>query len=310
VVNFPRQKVDVTFDAWPEADLWFIASGPVNHIAYTPNKFTKSFAPFFNWRYDEQNPFLLDAEERILIFKYYNTKLGVTGRHYVFYNYKQDKVLYETPLDEDDQIRYSGYLDDGVLLGSAPEVKDDAKSIKCFIYDWRTGTRTENELTEKITELRLMVSVNRGLNREKRFLIAERGLGEAVKVDWDENYEEVQVTPLKPLLPKGKIYMDLLLSFDGRWLFSILGPYEGLYRERLYKRAFYHIDSRYPGGVSFPVIVDYTDESVEWGVFVEHPVHGMCYAVEYHKEENGKDQLYLRLYTMDSVLDEINRYIK
>jgi hypothetical protein len=35
----------------------------------------------------------------------------------------------------------------------------------------------------------------------------------------------------------------------------------------------------------------------------------MCYAIEHHEEENGNDQLYLRLYKMDAILTEINRQL-
>ena len=304
LVNFPRWKIDNMFTVWPEADLWWITSARMNHIAYLPANFKKSFIPYLTGMYNEYLPLLLDAEEGIMVFIYGRIKLGSTGRHYVFYNYKQDKVIYETPRDEDDPVIYNDFLDEGVLLGFTHEKTDVGLRANHFIYDWKTGTRTENELTKKMNELRLTVFC---INMAKRFCIAEDNTTRTfIKMDWDENYENINVVPLEVLLPEGKRNMGFLLSSNGEWAFSMIRPYEGLYGERLYKRAFYHIDSRYPGGISHPVIPDnYTDVSVEWGVFVNHPVYGMCYAVE-HQDEYRQ---YLRLYRMDDVLAEIDRQL-
>jgi hypothetical protein len=41
----------------------------------------------------------------------------------------------------------------------------------------------------------------------------------------------------------------------------------------------------------------------DFGAFVNHPIHGLCFAQEWHK---GRQQ-YLRLYKMSDVLAEINR---
>ena len=310
LVNFPRWKVDNSLVAWPEADFLFITSAMMNHIAYLPAKFTKSFIPFLSGNYNEISPLLLDEQEGIMTFRYYPIEPGATGNHYVIYNYKEDKVLYETDIDEYDQIFYDGYLDYRMLLGSIEEIRNNRRFPTYFIYDWRTGKKTENELTKKMTQLQLYTDLNSLVNRDRRFFIARsETMSCYVKVDWDEDYKKVDVTPLNVLLPEGKMNLQFLLSADGKWAFSLLGIYDSIYGESLYKRAFYHIDDRYPGGVSFPVVKDYINVPVERGVFVQHPVHGMCYAVEYHKIEKGKDQLYLRLYKMDDVLEEINRQL-
>jgi hypothetical protein len=132
-----------------------------------------------------------------------------------------------------------------------------------------------------------------------------------VKVAWDEGYSDVTVTPLSYLLPEGKFFFTtFILSTDGQWATTFVGGYMGLYDEMLFKRAFFHLDGRYPNGISMPVITeDYEDYAWDLSAFVEHPVHGMCFAQEWHKMVNDKDRLYLRLYRMDDVLDEINRQL-
>ncbi len=47
----------------------------------------------------------------------------------------------------------------------------------------------------------------------------------------------------------------------------------------------------------------YENYESDYGSFVEHPVYGMCYAKEHYQGED----LYLRLYRMSDVLEEINR---
>ena len=59
-----------------------------------------------------------------------------------------------------------------------------------------------------------------------------------------------------------------------------------------------------------PIFVNDFDEwHVEKGAFVEHPAHGWCFAEEKHRESNGSERLYLRLYKMNDVIEEINRQL-
>jgi hypothetical protein len=74
--------------------------------------------------------------------------------------------------------------------------------------------------------------------------------------------------------------------------------------------VFFHLDGRYPNGISLPVYVDdYYLSSTSSGAFVEHPEYGMCFAEEKIKEDGGKERRYLRLHKMDYVLEEINRQL-
>ncbi|MDR0403901.1 MAG: hypothetical protein LBH35_09970 [Treponema sp.] len=310
LVKFPDMQIGPLFTVWPEAELWFSQSARMDHVAYMETKFTKSFIPFMRGGYSEDMPFLLDKDEGLLAFVYYQNGWGESGRKYLLYNYKKD-VLLDEP--EDTEVRYEGFLDRDSLLASNLIHRNDSWFSEYFLYDWRTDKKTENELTKKLTELnmlRIYCTAVGNVNTQKRFLIAKsEALGGHVKINWDEGFKDVKVTPINFLLSKDKYYDVFTISSDGKWAHSLVGGYRGLYEERLYKNAFYHIDDRYPGGISPPVLMDYTEYHPPYGVFIEHQVHGMCYAIEHHKMENDTDQLYLRLYKMDEILKEINRQL-
>jgi hypothetical protein len=311
LVKFPDMQIGPLFTVWPDAGLWFSQSARMDHVAYMETKFTKSFIPFMRGGYSESEPFLLDKDEGLLAFVYFRNGLGEIGNKYVLYNYKKDILLDDEP--EDAEMDYIGFLETNALLASQVIHKDDNWFSEYFLYDWRTDKRTENGLTKKLTELN-MIGIYCGavgnVNTKKRFLIAKsETLKGHVKINWGEEFKDVKVAPINFLIPDGKRYDEFTISPDGEWAHSLVGVYLGLYEERLYKNTFYHIDDRYPGGISPPVFMDYTEYHPPYGVFIEHPVHGMCYALEYHKEENGRDTLYVRLYVMDGILKEVNKQL-
>jgi hypothetical protein len=311
LVKFPNMPLDPFFIVWPEANLWYSQSARMDHVAYMETKFTKSFIPFMRGGYSESLPFLLDKDEGLLAFVYYRNGYGENKRKYVLYNYKKDMLLDDDP--EDIDVYYVGFLETNSLLALTETFENEKWVVDYFLYDWKTGKKTENNLTKKLTELAMIEIDCRpvgNVNTKNRFLIAEsEALGGHVKINWDEDFKDVTVTPINVLIPKDKYYSEFTISSGGEWAHSLVGGYQGLYEERLYKHAYYHIDDRYPGGISPPVLMDYTEYHPPYGVFIEHPVHGMCYAIEHHEEENGNDQLYLRLYKMDAILMEINRQL-
>jgi hypothetical protein len=105
------------------------------------------------------------------------------------------------------------------------------------------------------------------------------------------------------LVPEAKRLDDFYFSPDGKWATNF--EYKDSYR-----RIFFHLDDRYPNGISMPIFTDgYYERWWHWGSFVEHPVYGLCYAEEEYLNNKGKEKLYLRLYKMDDVLEEINRQL-
>jgi len=166
----------------------------------------------------------------------------------------------------------------------------------------------ENELSKTLDRSAgLILSPFLNIHVSKRFLFMPTD-DEKVKITWDEHYSNVKVIPISYLISKESWFTDFIISSDGNWATTFVGKYIKRYKQGLYKRAFVHLDERYPNGISTPVIIgDYEDYHWDSGAFVEHPVHGMCFAEEWHKEEGKKNQLYLRLYKMSDVLAQINR---
>jgi hypothetical protein len=203
-----------------------------------------------------------------------------------------------------------------VYAASYAEV-DDRLIIDIFIYNWRTGEKKRNRLTNKLTSLNL-VDINLwpriGNSLKRNFIITQipqpDTFGKPIKIDWSDDFEDITVTPLDYLLPKKDTWFnDFFLSNDGTWGTSLVDGYSGLYGESLCRRVFVHFHGRNPNGRSKLVFVNsYEPYQRDYGAFVEHPVYGMCYAIEARKvDDEGNDQLYLRLYRMEDVQNEINR---
>ena len=113
------------------------------------------------------------------------------------------------------------------------------------------------------------------------------------------------------LIPENKRFDEVItISANAQWATTLVGGYSGLHNEDLYKRAFFHLDARYPNGISMPVLsANYDKFHSDRGTFVEHPVHGWCYADEIWAKEKEKNKQYLRLYKMSDVLAEINKQL-
>jgi hypothetical protein len=228
---------------------------------------------------------------------------------FVVYNYKTDKIIKEIKIEENMGLKYP--LDSENLIASTyqrglPKID--------YIYNWRTGERTENELTETTTKLQasfvLLPLVN--INLEKRFLFSDidtfEGPNNSGKITWEEGFTDVKVVPIGYLAPNYKWLSDFFLSPDGQWATCFISGYRGLFEEYLEKRVFFHLDGRYPNGISLPVFADgYYEYHWQPGAFVNHPVHGMCFAEEKLKTDGVKEWRFLRLYKMSDVLAEINR---
>ncbi|MCL2068156.1 MAG: hypothetical protein FWG99_11925 [Treponema sp.] len=313
LVDFPGERIDPSFAAAPEADICVTQSGGLFHIADLSTKKTKSFGPFFNWRYSQGIADILDPINGIIIFSYNKRENrnddGYMPYYHVIYDPKSDEILYESP-EKGESI--------GLLFGFTREIAiarersgDNKREI--FLYNWETKEITRNELTKKLTNLSDISFFEAGCNISinDKYLFTKLQVvndepRKTVKMTWDENYEDVRVITLDYLVPEGKRFNDFFISVDGKWATSFIGGYRGYYEELLVKRAFFHMDDRYPNGISMPVFVDDYDEwRYDWGSFVEHPIHGLCFV----EEKRVQEKLYLRLYKMNDVLAEINRQL-
>jgi hypothetical protein len=310
LVDFPRRVTDRELITWPEAGLITSrTSYQMHHIAAIDDGKTKSHIPLMTWNNTIFSPVLLDSREGLVGYGYGGNDNNINNRLFV-YNYKEDRMVYESP-ERGFHIGIQTAMDNQYVLAYQKSLVGREVVFKYIFYGWRTGEIVENDLTRALDQysLGLIIGPDRNILQERRCLFGYSSvIREKIKISWNEAYSDITITPLSYLVPRGRGFDDFILSADRRWATSFVFGYSGLNNERLCKRAFFHLDERYPNGISMPVITeDYEEFHWDYSAFVEHPVHGLCLAQEWHKIENGKDRLYLRLYRMDDVLAEINR---
>jgi len=313
LINFPEEPIDRTFVTAPESGICITQMRGMFFIADIVNKKTKKIIPLATWRFDELNPIILDQKNGIICFRY-NASSGYEKqpRYNIIYDIKNDKVLYESPEEGEENSLLCPFTTEWVFC-----VKYNKKvKQEYFLYNWKTKETINNELTKKLYNIdyKAVISPNENTNIKEGYLFNEIPIpgkiyNKNVKITWDENYENVKVIPLDYLIPEGKWLYSFFISADGKWAASFVGGYKGYYDEILNKRVFFHLDSRYPNGISMPIFTDeYYETPKRFESFVEHPVYGMCFAGEKRIEDKkGNEKLYLSLYKMDDVLTEINR---
>ena len=306
LVEFPRTQLDRELLTWPEAGLIAGTTGKMHHLAAVDDNKTRSHVPLLTWVHYSYVPVLLDAKEGLVGYCY-ALQDNYVGTKFFIFNYKEDTITYESP--DGFTILPQLAMDNNYILSWERffNEEEERKESKKIFYNWRTNEIVENDLTKTINQDRvdMLIDPLRNIHPGRRCMFGySNTIGQKVMVTWDEEYSDVKVTPLSYLAPEGKGLTNFTISTDGLWGSTLVWGYRGLFDEQLCKRAFFHFDGRYPNGISMPIITDdYEVRQREYSAFVEHPVHGLCYAQEWHKN----DQLYLRLYKMDDVLAEINR---
>jgi len=307
--NFPRTQMDRDLITWPEAGLiTSTTSDQMHHIAAIDDKKTKSHVPKLTWECNVVTPVLLDSREGLIAYQYSLPDNKIIYRSLFVYNYKEDRIVY---IKENYDIVIRMVMNNKYALSDQCYIDGKKqKNYNWLFYDWRTGEILENDLTNAINQscIDIIIRPCMNIHINRRFLFGYSNiLEEMLKLSWNDEYSDIKISPLSYLAPVGKIFDDFVISIDGIWGTTLVGGYRGINNEYLYKRAFFHLDDRYPNGISIPFITeDYEEYQWDFGAFVNHPVHGMCFAQEWHKE--GK--LYLRLYKMDEVLADINRQLE
>lgn len=328
LIRFPRRQLEGWyFQTWPQANLLWAKSEEMMHIADVVLKKSKSFIPFYSGMMIHI-PVLIDPEAGIVLF-YYSYAYGPWDRleirfRRIFYNYKTDTVL---STEEDAVVEILWPMGSGwFICNDYTNYNARTGPFETYFYNLKTGEVRRNKLTRALTGMKFVswnvLRENGGLSLEKRYIIApviEEPAGSITadddikyyKISWDENYDDIATLPLdylaghlksqtqaKPFFAK-----DFYHSEDGVWVTSGVGGYRGLRGELLDKRVFFHMDSRYPGGISMPVVsTEYDPGGIIYGQFVNHPVYGMSYVQEHH----SGDDVFLWLYKMSDVLREIN----
>lgn len=100
-----------------------------------------------------------------------------------------------------------------------------------------------------------------------------------VIVRWDEEYSEIRIEPLKMQCPSEYSFSkcNWTFSLDGHWLFTTARKVHsetGQFDDP--ELVFYHVDPKYPQGISPPVFAGKTGETV-YGCFIDHSKLGMVF---------------------------------
>lgn len=305
LVGFPNIKQDRRLITWPEAGVITSTTGKMQHIAAIDNRKTKSHIPLMTWVLQELFPVLIDPIEGLVAYSYVSDK-NVYSKLFI-YNYKEDMMIYES--NDNSTIYLSANINENYALGYNSEIIAGKMINKKIFYNWKNSEILENDLTEALNVNTYTLSIRPywNVHQGKRFMFqSSRILDQRIKISWNEEYSDVKITPLSYLIPRDRTINNLIISTDGAWGTTFIGGYRGLRDERLYKRVFFHLDARYPNGISIPVITDdYEVFKYDYSAFVNHPVHGMCFAQEWYKNKRQ----FLRLYKMSDVQAEINRQI-
>jgi hypothetical protein len=327
LVKFPRVQQDGWgFVAFPEAGLIVSNTGKMQHLAAIDDGKTKSHIPLLSWTYNEPNFILLDPDAGLASYQYdFNGNDGGLGKKLFIYNYKTDTMVYETPdssaSSPQDIINMQFRIDENYIWSNiSTHKKEGGWKYDTVFYDWKKGEIKRNKLTEFLSQNNSYI-YNNYIHLNRRYLFAdvekkeEENSYKLLKIDWDEDYSNLQVTDLdylfKDFYKKKYAVSNIIISSDGSWVtakvtdYSEYNPYDAN-NHFIKTRVFFHMDNKYLNGISMPVFSDNkeTMESTnnDKGAFVQHPAYGVCYAQEWH----SKGQIYLRLYKMDDVLMVIN----
>ncbi|MBN2443857.1 MAG: hypothetical protein JXJ04_21020, partial [Spirochaetales bacterium] len=222
------------------------------------------------------NVMIIDKENKIFLIHlvdYAVKKPPYT--FYVLYNFKEDKIIYESPYIRG--ILY--YLNDNKLLwrlGSASG---------WYMVDIYLNKYEPNELTKKLSALQIFIADYgcKPIHVKQRILYGSNRIDNRptfFTVRWSEDFEEVKAEPIILQRPKGLLYSSFFFSRDGNWgkthWIDPPGPIE------VPRLLLYHIDDKYPQGLSMPIICGYSGKESP-GAFMQHETWGPCYVEQDNK---------------------------
>ena len=315
LVNFPRMEPWVLgFQTFPQAGLITSLMGAHKegaiHLAAIDDNITKTHEPMsWWWAHDEIRTSLLDPDEGLIAYQYSidteylnRDRIANIGTSTYIYNYKTGKMV----LEIENPIRGSTMdfpemefaIDNQYMLGYKWKSTETPRSWDVFFFDWRTHEIVRNDLTETMNQMGFM-TWHKSINLERRYLLARivtqdyyqgefsyRRINRFYKISWDEHYSNIAVNDISYMFESWPYKPDEIsidISPDGSWVSATIldvtiNPGG---RTGYYKRIFFHVDDKYPDGISMPVFAAgyETIEGEKGTAFVDHPVHGMCLAL-------------------------------
>jgi hypothetical protein len=305
LVNFPRieEPYAIGFRTFPQAGLITRLEGRHRvssmHLAAIDGNITKTHETMSRWwAYDTVRTCLLDPDEGLIAYQYVidreylnDAQTAKRGASTYIYNYKTDTLVLEIR----DPVRGSVTdfpsmhfaIDKQYVLASRWKSSELPFSWDVFFFDWRTYEIVRNDLTEMASKMGF-VPWRETINLERRYLFVDLGnIGNdrLYKISWDENYSNVKINDISYMFEGWKYKpsrINIDISPDGSWVSATIldDNVNPGGRTSYYKRMFFHVDDKYPDGISMPVFaVGYeTTAGIKGTAFVDHPVHGMCFA--------------------------------
>ena len=221
--------------------------------------------------------FVADPEKKlvfilVLLAKYEADKPWM---YYALYDFKQDKIIYKTPLINGPLYPY---MKDKFLY--AESVDEDTR-VKWHITDMYFKKQEENALTREMTRLQLSVwPSTKTVHRGKRMVLGLTDSPEGEnKLDyysmrWSEDGKKVRVENLaKQKVGSMNLGSSFKFSPDGKWVRTNIGG--SIVCSDL---LLYHVDERYENGLSLPMYCGSSSKE-ESGAVVEHDKWGPLYVM-------------------------------
>lgn len=228
---------------------------------------------------------------RIYFFRYSPAaNKNYQSRWYALFDYDKRTEIFipETPLKDPpvvtcwplDSITYliSSFIEVGENKDQVDKWYLADLSIKGFI-NWRT-----NKLTDSLTSKAFIaedLTHHNCVNSQHRMIVGHYDIGEREfngVARWNKDFDSVAIEPLIMQCPPNYSFgqMDWLFSPDGNWLAAVAEEYLPETNSKDDPQlVFYHIDPKYPQGISPPVFG--TKGDTRDGCFVNHSKLGMVY---------------------------------
>lgn len=306
LVKFPKKKIDGLIETYPEADIiWSSSFQAIQFFSDIKSNRNVETVPIHSSYLHSHTPYLLDAEKKLFLIPY--TGYGELYT-FVIYDFINDIVLYN-PLDNENDvfkknIRFN--FGNGIFL--CKEQDKNNQLSKFCMYDYYKNEYTQNKLTEFLSLLGDTFTIQKFSN-ERKIILSSYDY-EHIYIEYDENFSEIEKTPLYLPLFSNKQNNNIVSTFckineTNNWGIGQSYGYKGFSGELLKKYYFMNINKNNLIH-SIPVVTEDFYKKNPNGQFFEHAVYGTCYIEKVKINEED----YIRIYRMSDVEKIVENYLK